>query len=71
MSYDESQPLPRGASGPLLGEFELSGVADVAAKYNETGKKSVHFKAGTSGVLKVGRLETSWSGLLKLECSNI
>ncbi|KAK9811690.1 hypothetical protein WJX72_008444 [[Myrmecia] bisecta] len=49
--------LPPGVDSPIIGIFELSGVADVLEKHGETGKMSVHFRADVGGVLSVEKAE--------------
>lgn len=43
----EGTPLPPGLDSPDIARFELSGIEEVVAKHNQTGKMNVHFRCVT------------------------
>ena len=44
LRYQEPFPLPPATDSRVLADVELSGVDAARAKYNDTGKLSVHFR---------------------------
>lgn len=57
LQYDDAEPLPPWADGPLLGEYELSGLAAVQKRYNSTGRITVHLQYQLGGALSVSSAE--------------
>ncbi|CAL8469535.1 g9076 [Coccomyxa elongata] len=57
LSYNSSFPLPSGSALPILAQFDITGINNVSAKYNETGKLNLHVHQDASGLIHVDKAE--------------
>ena len=53
LTYDAAsgRPLPPGVTSPQIATYSLTGITDLAAKYNATGKYNAHFTVSRSGLV--------------------
>jgi len=58
LSYNASEGLPPGVSDPVLGTYLISGISESLKKYNKTGKVTVYFAVGPSGMVTIEKAET-------------